>query len=99
MATYCVTSVHVNAQGRILRARIQRADGATNKWIGQPGDIEAHELANLIASGDVVYSLFDVSGGTVTGPKFKMAVYDHGVEGIELETDVEGRRIQDLPHF
>ena len=74
-------------------------DGATNSWAGQPGQFEAHEVANLIAVGDEIFSIFIVPGGTVLGPKFRVVVYPGGAEGIELEADIEGRRVQDLVLF
>jgi hypothetical protein len=99
MALYGLTGVHINQRGRVVRARMQRADGATNTWLGQPGEFEAHEIANLIATGDEVYGVFIVPGGTALGPKFHSVVFEHGTEGIEIEQDVEGRRIQDLILF
>jgi hypothetical protein len=99
MALYGLTAAHLDASGRVVRARMQQVDGATNSLIGQPGQFEAHEVANLIAIGDVIYTIFIVPGGTVLGPKFRVAVYQHGEEGIELEDDVEGRRVQDLVLF
>lgn len=99
MALYGLTGVHINQKGRVVRARMQRIDGATNAWIGQPGEFEAHDVANMIVTGDTVYGIFIIPGGTVHGPKFRRVVYEHGVEGIELEQDVEERRIQDLVLF
>lgn len=99
MALYGLTGVHINTHDRVARARMQRADGATNAWVGQPGEYEAHEVANLIALGNEVFAVFIVPGGTVLGPKFRRVVYEHGAEGIELEQDIEGRRIQDLILF
>jgi len=71
MALYGLTGVRMDTRGRISRARMQRADGATNQWLGEPGEYEAHEIANFIATGDEVYSIFVVTGGTVLGPKFR----------------------------
>ena len=99
MALYGLTGAHVNEEGRVERARMQRADGATNQWLGQPGEYEAYEVANLIATGDDIYSIFIVPGGTALGPKFRRVVYVNGAEGIELEEDIEGRRVQDLIQF
>lgn len=99
MALYGLTAVHLNESGRVMRARMQRTDGATNSWVGQPGEFEAHEVANFIATGDDVFSIFIVPGGTVLGPKFRRVVYAGGTEGIELEAEVEGRRLQDLILF
>jgi hypothetical protein len=99
MALYGLTAVHIDPRGRIARARMQRADGATNHWVGQPREFEAHEVANMIAAGDEIFAVFIVPGGTVLGPRFRLAVYEHGVEGIELEQDVEGRGVQDLILF
>ncbi len=99
MALYGLMAVHLDNSGRVTQARMQQADGATNTWLGQPGQFEAHEVANLIAIGDNVYSIFIVPGGTVLGPKFRRIVYAQGAEGIELEADVESRRVQDLILF
>jgi hypothetical protein len=99
MALYGLMAVHLDDSGRVAQARMQPVDGATNSWLGQPYQFEAHEVANLIVSGDVVYSIFIVPSGTVSGPKFRMVVYSGGGEGIELESDVEGRRVQDLVLF
>ena len=99
MAIYGLMAVRLNDAGRVTQARMQRADGATNSWLGQPGQFEPNEVANLIATGDEVFSIFIVPGGTVLGPKFRRVVYTGGAECIELEADVEGRRLQDLILF
>lgn len=99
MALYGLTAVLIDENGQVRRARMQRIDGATNKWLGQPGEFEAAEIANSIATGDDVYSIFDIPGGSVHGPKFRRVLYEDGTEGIELEEDVEGRRIQNLNLF
>ncbi len=99
MSLYGITGVHINKNGHIDRARVQQIDGGNNSWIGQPGEYEAHEVANMIVMGEVVYSIFIIPGGTVHGPKFRNVVYDLGTEGIELEQDIEGRRAQDLVLF
>jgi hypothetical protein len=78
---------------------MQRIDGATNSWIGEPGEFEAHEVAKMIVAGDTVYGIFIIPGGTTFGPRFRRVVYDLGTEGIELEQDVEGLRIRDLVLF
>ncbi len=99
MSIYGITGVHVNELGRIVRARLQQIDGASNTWIGQPNEVEAHQVANQIATGDIIYSIFIVAGGIVHGPKFRLVVYPHGSDGIELEEDIEGRQVQDLVLF
>lgn len=99
MAIYGLTGVHIGDKGRIERVRMQPVDGATNEWIGEPREFEAHEAANFIAVGDEIYSIFISEGDTVLGPKFKRATYENGVESIELQEDIEGKRIQDLLQF
>jgi hypothetical protein len=99
MALYGLTGVLIDENGQIVRARMQRVDGATGAWLGQPGEFEAAEIANSIATGDEVYSIFIIPGGSVHGPKFRQVIYENGTEGIELEEDIEGRRIQDLILF
>lgn len=96
MALYVVTGVHLDAHGRVVFARMQRADGATNALQGQPQEREAHDIANMIATGDEIHSVFIVPGSTVLGPKFRSVVFANGSEGIELEQDFPGRRVQDL---
>ena len=93
MALYVVTGVHLDAHGRVIRARMQRA------LHGQPEEREAHEIANMIATGDEIHSVFIVPRGTVQGPKFRRVVFANGSEGIELEQDVPGHRVQDLVLF
>jgi len=99
MAIYGLTAVHLDAQGTVVRARMQPLDGATNQWAGQPGEFEAADIANHIAIGDVVCGIFIVIGGTVSGSKFRRVVHADGTEGIELEQDLSGRRVQDLIQF
>lgn len=91
MALYGLVGVHLDQNGRVRRARMQQVDGATNQWVGQPGEFEADEVANRVALGDDVFSVFIVPGGTALGPKFRRVVYGNGDEGIELEQDVKGR--------
>ena len=67
MALYGLTSVHINNHGRVVRVVMQGVNGATNEWLGQPAEFEADEVANLIALGDEVFSIFIVPGGTVLG--------------------------------
>lgn len=99
MALYVVTGVHLDVRGQVVCARIQLADGAINTLLGQPQEREAHDIANMIAIGDEFYSVFIVPGGNVLGPKFRSVVFANGSEGIELEQDVRGRRVQDLILF
>ena len=90
MGLFGLTGVHIDGRGRVVKARMQRADGALNGWVGQPGEFEAHEVANMIVTGDDVYSIFITPGGTTAGPKFRRVVFEHGHEGIELEQDFQG---------
>jgi hypothetical protein len=99
MALYGLSGVHLDEQGRILRARLQQADGATNAWVGWPFEYEARQVANMIATGDVIYSVFIVLGRTVLGPRFRSVVYPNGDEGIELESETPGRGPADLLLF
>lgn len=99
MATYGITAVRLDATGQITHARMLRADGATQNWFPQPGEVESHEVANSIAVGEDVYSLFIVPDGTALGPKFRQVAYADGTEGVELEVNLPGRRIQDLMTF
>lgn len=100
MAIYGLTAVHLDAQGNVVRARMQPINGSTNQWVGIPGEFEAADIANNIATGDVVNAIFIVTGGgTVSGPNFRRVVFSNGTEGIELEQDLPGRRVQDLIQF
>ena len=99
MALFGLTGVHLDAEGRILRARLQEADGATNTWIGEPFECDAHEVANMIAIGNVIYAVFIVLGRTVLGPRFRIVAYPNGNEGIELESESLGLGARDLLLF
>jgi len=99
MALFGLTGVHLDEEGRILRARLQEADGATNTWVGEPFESDAHKVANLIATGHVVYAVFIVLGRGVLGPRFRVVVDPDGNEGIELEPASRGLGTRDLLLF
>jgi len=99
MALYGLSGVRLDEAGRILRARLQQADGATSSWIGSPFECEALQVAKMIVMGDAVYAVFIVLGRTALGPKFRPVVYPSGVEGIELEAETPGRSARDLLLF
>lgn len=98
MALYGITAVRLDGE-RVVQVRMKRFDGATKSLVGELGNYEAHEAANLIAGGDTIYSIFKIPGGTVLGPKFKYVVYAGGNEGVELEAGPKDRRVQDLDTF
>jgi hypothetical protein len=96
MSIHGITGVHLDDNGRVLRATICAIDPATNKWVGSPAELKAHEIASMLHRGETVYGIFIVAGGTVHGPKFKYNIYPGGAEGIDLEDDVPGCRLEDL---
>lgn len=96
MALYGLTGVSLNEQGRVTWATMQQANGSTNAWIGYPYEYQANEIAERIAGGDIVYSIFLIPGGTVLGPKLRNIVFPDGSNGIELEESIPGRRLPDL---
>ena len=98
MALYGLSAVHLSAEGKMERAVMQRVDGTTNSWVGQASEYEAHEVANMIATGDKIYPVFIVLGGTVSGPAMRIAVHENGHEGIELDGS-DGRTAHDLVLF
>src|SRR5262249_36543552 len=99
MALFGLTGVHLDEDDRVLRARLQQADRATNTWIGDPFECDAHQVANMIATGDVIYAVFIVLGRTVLGRRFRVAAYPNGNEGIELESESPGLGARDLLLF
>ena len=96
MATFAITGVRLDGQQRIVRAAAGRVNPATNTWIAPPVEMDASDLANHIAIGDEVVSIFGAPGGTVLGPKFKRVTYSNGTEGIELAEDVPGKGVAEL---
>ena len=99
MALFGLTGVHLDEEGRILRARLQEADGATRTWLGDPFECDAREVANLIAIGNVIYAVFIVLGRTVLGQRFRVVADPDGNEGIELESNGPGLGTRDLLLF
>ena len=99
MALFGLTGVHLDEEGRILRARLQEADGATRTWLGDPFECDAREVANLIAIGNVIYAVFIVLGRTVLGQRFRIVAGPDGNEGIELESNGPGLGARDLLLF
>jgi hypothetical protein len=98
MALYGLSAVHLNPEGKIERAVMQAVDSTTNSWTGQAYEYEAHVVANMIATGDKIYPIFIVLGGTVSGPAMRIAVRENGHEGIELDGS-DGRTAHDLVLF
>jgi hypothetical protein len=99
MALYGLTGVHLDEEDRILRARLQEADGATRTWIGDAFECDAREVVKMIASGDVIYAVFIVLGRTVLGPRFRSVADANGNDGIELESESLGLGVRDLLLF
>jgi hypothetical protein len=99
MGLFGLSGVHLDEEGRILRARLQKADGATNTWIGEPFESDASEVAKLIALDNVIHAVFIVLGRTVLGPRLRVVAYPDGNEGIELESEQRGLGVRDLLLF
>jgi hypothetical protein len=99
MALFGLTGVHLDEESRILRARLQEADGATRTWIGEAIECDAREVADLITVGNVIYAVFIVLGRTVLGPRFRTVAYPNGNPGIELESESAGLGVRDLLLF
>jgi hypothetical protein len=99
MALFGLTGVHLDEENRIVRARLQEADGATRMWIGDAFERDAQEVAKLIAAGNVIYAVFIVLGRTVLGPRFHVVAGANGNEGIELESESLGLGVRDLLLF
>lgn len=97
MSTFAISAVHLDDSGQITHARLLRPDSETQSWLPH-SELEAHEVANHIAVGDEIYSLFLVPN-VILGPKFRLVVYAGGAEGVELEADVVDRRARDLIQF
>jgi hypothetical protein len=101
MALYGVTAIRVNGNNnRITHAKLGKIDGQTNKWIGEPEVVGAHDVGDLLLDGDnTVYSIHEIVGGRVLGAKAKYVVFDNGVESFDtLEPENHpGRTVRDLP--
>lgn len=96
MSLYAIAAVRMNDAGRVISVVIQGVDGAIPAWIGVATEVDAADVANMIANGDSVYTVFIVRGGTVLGPKLKRVVLETGAEGIEMYVEIAGRSFQDL---
>ncbi len=96
MSPYAITAVRLNDAGRVVSAVIQGVDSAIPAWTGVATEVDAADVANMIANGDSVYTVFIVPEGTVLGPKLKRAVLENGAEGIEMYVEVDGRSFRDL---
>jgi hypothetical protein len=96
MSLYAIAAVRLNDAGRVVSAVIQGVDGAIPAWIGVATEVDAADVANMIANGDSVYTVFIVPGGTVLGPKLKRVALENGAEGIEMYVEVNGRSFKDL---
>jgi len=99
MALFGLSGVHLDEDGRVVRARLQEADGATGRWIGDAFECDAREVANMIAIGNVIYAVFIVLGRTVLGQRFRIVADANGNQGIELESDGPGLGVRDLLLF
>ena len=87
---------------RITRVRWQQIDSAENEWIGDQSVAEAHEVANELAVGNLVYSIHTLpDGNTVHGAQARHVVYQGGDEALDsLEPENHhGRTLHDLLHF
>jgi hypothetical protein len=50
--------------------------------------------------GDEVATAFQVGGEMVLGPRIRLILYEHGIEGIDtIDHNVPGRTLMDLPRF
>ena len=96
MSLYAISAVRLNGSGQVVSAVIQGVDGAIPAWTGVATEVDAAGVANMIAKGASVYTVFIVPGGTVLGPKLKRVVLENGAEGIEMYAKVFGRTFQDL---
>ena len=82
MALYGITAIRVDLNNnRITHARLAEIDGANNKWMGPPQVVEAHEVANRLVGGDIVYSIH----GNTVGARAPRVVFANGAEGFDTE--------------
>jgi len=99
MSTYGITAVRFDASGNISEVLIGKVDVQTNVWASEPAAMHPADVANLIAGGDSVVSIFSTAAGRVTGPQL-MNVQGAGHETLAFVGDpVAGRTLHDLPTF
>ncbi len=100
MSVYAITAVQLGEGGRIERAKIQQVDPALNMWIGERVNLEAHELADMIICGDIIYSVFHIAGGGVAcGPKFRRCEHPGRRESIQLSEEKPAMTVHDLDQY
>ena len=96
MALYGITGIRVDPNNnRITHVRWAQMDGANNKWMGPPQVVEAHEVANSLVGGDMVYSIH----GNTVGARARRVVFANGAEGFDTLKPQKhpGRTFRDLP--
>lgn len=96
MSYYGILAVRFNDAAIVESAVICAMDVQNNEWVGSPCERPAHEIADLITAGDTVIGIFTNGAYTVPGPKFRRHVFGGGIEGIELDEDVPGKRLENL---
>jgi hypothetical protein len=96
MALYGISGIRVDPNNnRITHARWAQIDGANNKWMGPLQVVEAHEVANRLVGGDIVYSIH----GDTVGARARRVVFANGSEGFDTFKPQKhpGRTFRNLP--
>jgi hypothetical protein len=100
MALYGITAIRVDPNNnRITHARWAQMDGASNEWMGPQQVVEAHEVANRLVGGDIVYCIHTIEGGNTVGARARRVVFANGAEGFDTFKPQRhpGRTFRDLP--
>ena len=100
MRYHAVTAVRVDGIGRITHVVMDLEEpGDTDRlrlWSPNATEYDAKEVANIIAKGNVVETVFLKDSGRVYGPLMRRVEFEDGDEGIELAEEVEGYTYRDL---
>ncbi len=104
MSVHMIEAVRFNAAGdRVEQVRwgraIRKSDGSPG-WHAETVEQDVNLVIDALHFGDEVATAFQVGGEMVLGPRIRLILYEHGIEGIDtIDHNVPGRTLMDLPRF
>ncbi len=101
MSVFAVTEIKLDeTNGRVVQAKMGAVITKGAEWMAALKVVEVIDVVNAIMAGDDVFTIFQMGGHPVPGPKLKVIAYPEGVEGVVIDgPETPGMTLQDLPRF
>jgi hypothetical protein len=96
MTTYAITAVDIDADGHIVRVEGAELDAA-GMPSEPPAEVPVEHIVFALERGDEVRARFASDAEAGAGPRFR--IRSGSLREIELESELPGRAVKDLPRI